>query len=76
MTAAVALALVLYLLIWWATFTITGDRLDCRPGATSFCALRTATGAGVSIQWDQGQRVTLWKWGPGGADNRRVWPVE
>lgn len=66
----------LCLTLWSFNHYIMGNRLDCRGGSTSFCALRLHNGAGVSVQGGQGQRVTVWEWGPNGCCNRRVWPEE
>ncbi len=64
-------------LAWWGALAYTGDQVGCRwksPG--SFCVLQSRGGAGVSIQL-AGGRLSVWKWrGPGGEDNRRVWPPE
>jgi hypothetical protein len=73
--AVLGLSLILCLAAWAAAFYLTGDRIDCRLLTSGgFCALRTEEGAGLSIQWAGG--LTIWKWGPAGANNRRVWPGE
>lgn len=66
----------LCLVTWSLAFYATGDRLECRFGPTSLCALRTRIGSGTSIQWGQQQQPALWQWGPGGCCNRRLWPPE
>lgn len=50
-----------------------GATLDCRAAVeASFCAVRVRDSEGISVQWGEGQRVTLWVWGEEG--NWRVWP--
>lgn len=67
-------ALSVCIAIWVVAFRVTGDRLDCRFDETvSFCALRAGV-SGVSVQWGERQRPTLWVWR--GQDNRRLWPGE
>jgi hypothetical protein len=52
-------------------------RLDCQEAVEAyFCAVRLVNGAGVSVQWGERQRTTLWVWGPEGARERRLWPRE
>jgi hypothetical protein len=49
-------------------------RLDCQEAVEAyFCAVRLVNGAGVSVQWGQRPRTTLWVGGPEGAGERRLW---
>jgi hypothetical protein len=52
-------------------------RLDCQEAVEAhFCAVRLVNGAGVSMQWGERQRTTLWVWRPDGAGEQRLWPRE
>ena len=69
------LASVICVATWTAAIWATGDRLDCQQALPSgfFCALRTRTGAGLSVQYAGG--LSVWKWaGPGSEGERRLWP--